>query len=186
MQANALQPSATTVFFSDFEADNGGFTAGGTNSSWTWGVPTSGPSAAYSGSKLWATNLAGNYNNSENSYIVSPTIDLSAYFGNNVVVAWWQWINTENAFDTVFVDVTNDGGTTWYQLYYFSGSATGWAQESFTLDPIFITAGFAIRFRMESDPDTVYEGFYVDDVAVNVEQVSTPILFWLPLISKNP
>ena len=83
------------IWYETFEGDNGGFTSGGTASSWAWGVPTSGPGAAHSGTNLWATNLAGDYNNSESSYIISPAIDLSAYAGQTPILKWWQWVETE-------------------------------------------------------------------------------------------
>jgi len=68
-------PLPTVLYSSDFESDDGGFVVSGTNPSWEVGKPTSGPGAAHSGLVVWATNLAGNYNSSEDSYITSPLID---------------------------------------------------------------------------------------------------------------
>ena len=47
-----------------FDASDGGWTGSGT-ASWAWGKPTSGPGAAHSGTRVWATNLAGDYGNDE-------------------------------------------------------------------------------------------------------------------------
>jgi bacillopeptidase F len=186
-QAHALQPLATSVYFSDFEANNGGFTVdpASANSSWTWGVPTLvGPSAAHSGTKLWATNLSGNYNDNENSSIDSPVIDLSGYEDGIVIVDWWQWINTEAGFDNVYVDASYDAGSNWTNIYSFSGDATTWTEQSVTLPSTFATDSLQIRFRMVSDSSNNFEGFYVDDVGISAEVQVNPVL-WLPFISST-
>src|SRR5690606_10097519 len=66
-------------YFEDFEADAGGWVAGGTNASWAHGTPSySFIPAAGEGSAAWVTNLTGPYNNDELSYLGSPCFDLSA------------------------------------------------------------------------------------------------------------
>ena len=66
----------TYAYRETFDASDGGWTGSGTVS-WAWGKPTSGPGAAHSGSRVWATNLAGNYGDNENGDLISPVIDLS-------------------------------------------------------------------------------------------------------------
>jgi subtilisin family serine protease len=70
-EVSALAMGGVTLFSTDFENDDGGFTAAATKGTnpWQWGVPTSGPMAASSGAKLWATNLSGTYANNTDAYI---------------------------------------------------------------------------------------------------------------------
>ncbi|MEW6758306.1 MAG: carboxypeptidase regulatory-like domain-containing protein, partial [Acidobacteriota bacterium] len=155
------------VWMEDFEADNGAFTVSGT-STWAWGAPTSGPGEAHSGANAWATNLSGNYNNSEDGYITSPAIDLSAYAGQVPVVEWWQYLNSESGYDYGSMEVTNNGST-WTRVYgEFSGAVdTSWAKHTVVLDATYATAAFQIRFRFRSDSSVTYAGWYIDDVSLS-------------------
>ncbi|MBN1754634.1 hypothetical protein JW877_00335 [bacterium] len=65
-----------TIFFSDFEDDSGGFYSYGPKNDWEWGVPTTGPGNAYSGTKCWATQLNSNYRDSSRSHLALE-LDLS-------------------------------------------------------------------------------------------------------------
>ena len=84
------------MYSESFDAGTAGYAGGGTNTSWAWGTPTTGPGGAHSGAGVWATNLAGNYNNGEDSAVTSPAIDMGAYAGQWPVVSWWQWLQTAN------------------------------------------------------------------------------------------
>ena len=150
-----------------FDASNGTYTASGTTS-WIWGTPTSGPGAAHSGTHVWATNLAGNYNNSENGYITSPIIDLSANAGQSSTLSWWQWLKTESNYDYASVEVSKDGGATWTVVYGpVSGTVdSAWTKHSVTLSSLYSVNTFRVRFHFTSDGSVVYAGWYIDDVSV--------------------
>ncbi len=164
------------VFSADFEAGDGGFTVGGSNPSWEWGQPTSGPGGAHSGQNAWATNLAGNYNDGENSYIISPEIDLSAFAteggggggGGSIIVSWWQWLQTEQCCDFGSVEVSNDGGGTWTPVFGpIDGQVNNqWTKYTVYLDSTYAVSNFMLRFVLTSDGSVVAAGFYVDDVGV--------------------
>ena len=156
------------VYFEDFEADDGGYTVEG-YSSWEWGVPTSGPRRAHSGSHVWATNLSGTYFENEDGYLVSPDMDLSAYAGQAVIVSWWQWLQTEDyGYDWASVEVTNDGGTSWTMVYgpVYGPVDTTWTKHALALDPIYAVSNFRVRFHLYSDYSINFPGFYVDGVGV--------------------
>ena len=158
------------VMTADFESTNGGFAASGTSSSWAWGVPTGGPGSAHSGSKVWATSLAGNYNGDENSTLTSPTIDLSAYAGQTPSISWWQWLITEDAWDKATVEVSRNGGSTWTTVF---GPASGfvdtlWARHTIELDSTYAVSTFKFRFHLVTDFLFEYPGWYIDDVVVGV------------------
>ena len=175
-------PPATTVFSTNFDADNGGFVASGTNSSWAWGAPTSGPGAPYSAPNVWATNLAGNYNNSEESYITSPVIDLSAHVGLAPTVSFVHWYSSEsNSWDYGSVEASMDGGATWNVIWQkFGTSVDPWTPKSLQLDPAYAVSNFQFRFHFHSDGSVNnYAGWYIDDVAVTVAE---PVVVAAPCV----
>ncbi len=178
-------PPATQVFSTNFDADNGGFVASGTNSTWAWGAPTSGPNTPYSPPNVWATNLAGYYNNSEESYITSPVIDLSAYAGNAPSISFAHWYSSEsNTYDYGSVEASKDGGTTWVPiLQKFGTSVSPWAIRTLPLDPSYAVSNFKLRFHFHSDSSVnSYYGWYIDDVRV---LVSAPYTISVPCVAIN-
>ncbi|MDF1520338.1 MAG: Ig-like domain-containing protein [Brevefilum sp.] len=164
-------PAPTEVFATDFDTDDGGFTVSGVNATWEWGVPTTGPEAAYSGPYVWATNLAGNYNNSEASYLTSPVIDLSSYSGLAPTLSFVHWMDSEsNTWDWGAVEVTKDGGATWDNAWEKFGDVMTWTPKSLQLDSSYAVSDFQFRFFMRSDSSVNYPGWYIDDVAVTVSE----------------
>jgi N-acetylneuraminic acid mutarotase len=156
------------AYFESFENGDGSYLSDGLNNSWQFGTPTSGPGTAHSGSNAWATNLSGNYNDNEQSTLTSPDIDMSAYVGRNVIVSWWQWLQTEPGLDYMYVNVSNDGGNSWFSYYYYNSGDTGtdWRKEFITLDPSFAVNNFRIQFAFTSDSSITFPGLYVDDIGV--------------------
>ena len=128
----APNPSCATgaiVYGSDFEGNDGGFTAGawhtGGNDTWAYGTATSGPGSCHGGSgKCWATNLSGNYQTCEDSYI-EKAVDLGACTGttDTVYLVYWHWFEFETETDSWGTVTNYDGytiawtsdGTTWSQ-----------------------------------------------------------------------
>jgi bacillopeptidase F len=72
----SVLPGITVGYEQDFESDPSGWTSYGDANSWEWGVPTSGPGSAVSGDKVYATTLAGTYQNRANMSLQMPPIDL--------------------------------------------------------------------------------------------------------------
>ncbi len=166
-------PAPTQVYFQNFDSNNGGFVVSGQNSSWAWGAPSAspGPGAAYSSPNVWATNLSGYYNNSENSFITSPAIDLSSHAGKSPILSFMHWYNSEsNTWDYPSVEASKDGGATWAVLgSKFGTSITPWTAKSFVLDPSYAVNNFMFRFHFTSDSSVnSYAGWYIDDVKVSV------------------
>ncbi|MCI0518989.1 MAG: carboxypeptidase regulatory-like domain-containing protein [Chloroflexi bacterium] len=167
-QCTAPGYAADMAYFETFEAGDGGYTVDGVNASWAWGEPTSGPGAAHSGANAWATNLAGNYNDNEYGDLTSPPIDLSAFTGQELILSWWQWLQTESGYDYARVEVSNDGGASWTTYW---GPVSGnidlaWARQSILLNASYAVSGFRVRFHLDTDGSVTYPGFYVDDVGV--------------------
>lgn len=174
--ASAPVPAPTQVYFENFDTTDGGFVVSGTAPSWAWGAPsaTPGPGAAYSAPNVWATNLTGSYNASEQSYITSPVIDLSAYAGLAPTLSFWHWMDSEsNTWDWGSVQVSKDGGASWQIVFEKFGDILTWSPKSFALDPSYTVANFQFRFFMRSDSSGQYPGWYIDDVGVSVSEAYT-------------
>ncbi|MCX6258937.1 MAG: GEVED domain-containing protein [Bacteroidia bacterium] len=181
----------------DFEAGTGGFTPSPATGGWEWGVPTSGPMAAYSGTKLWATNLSGNYSDNIFWKLTSPGY---VAFQDNPVLSFWQWFDIEEYRDGGNVKINVDS-TGWNLIYPFSGynslaswnnsfitdepgwgyQSSGWQLVSFVL-PVLNGQTFQIRWDLATDDQINRPGWYIDDVSgkgfarpLNVSISSAPV-----------
>ncbi|MGB4595257.1 MAG: Ig-like domain-containing protein [Anaerolineaceae bacterium] len=173
-------PPPTTVFTSDFESDNAGFTVSIKDDTiteapptWAWGAPsaTPGPGAAHSGTNLWATNLTGSYSALERSLLTSPIIDLSANAGLAPTISFWHWMDSESInYDWGAVEVSKDGGTTWTTAWEKFGDVLTWTKKSLTLDSSYAVSNFQFRFYLRTDSSGQYPGWYIDDVSVSVTE----------------
>src|SRR5215212_8361506 len=105
---------ATFPYTEDFEADNGGWTSGGTLNDWAWGSPSKAViTQAASGSNCWITGgLNGSfYNLGERSYVQSPCFDFTnlkrPYISFNI---FWE---SEKTYDGTNFQYSLDGGANW-------------------------------------------------------------------------
>ena len=162
----------TEAFFDDFETDGPGWTHGGLNDSWAVGAPSDhtgtggAPSAAFSGTKCYATNLAGDYNNDEDSWLLSPVIDLTGKVEANLT--FQEFVNTEDAaFDWVVLELWDADAATLVStlLPERGGTIGGWTQQSLSLADG-IGKNIQLKFVFQSDSDIAFPGWYVDDVRV--------------------
>ena len=130
--ANAYAQVITTFPYNeDFESTDGGWTAGGTLSSWAWGAPNGRTTAvlgatgitggANSTTNAWVTNLGaggstgGPYNEGEISYLESPVFDFSA-FASDPTISLEVWYECVASRDGAILVVSTNGGTTWAQV----------------------------------------------------------------------
>ena len=106
----------------DFEATPGGMSGNGT---WEWGVPTSGPGAAASGTKVWATSLGGDYPVPSSSGLWSGSYQLPAE--GPLQVAYSSWFHG-GCCDWGELEVSYDGGWSWQWIDgpYGDFSWLGW------------------------------------------------------------
>lgn len=113
----------------DFESDNGFFATGGTASSWEYGNPDESLTGlvintAASGDNCWVTNLEGNTNTNEVSYLETPCFDLSSLFLPTLNInAWVQFSLYGNSAN---IQASTDGGTTWGVNVYTFAATTSW------------------------------------------------------------
>ena len=168
-------------YWNDFENNDGGFISNNP-AGWQWGIPSNGPSNAYSGDKLWGTVLANNYPNGANFTVDSPEYYLIASF--NPILFFWHWYEIESSYDGGNVKVSSDGGISWSVIEPINGY-TGTANSANPLsgEPIFCGyQGFweyvefdlssytgqnlIFRWHFGSDSSVQYPGWFIDDVGI--------------------
>ncbi|MBL4706933.1 MAG: immune inhibitor A, partial [Flavobacteriales bacterium] len=170
-------------YIEDFEAGAGDWSASGTSSTWAHGVPAGSviTSSAGCGTQAWVTNLTGNYNNSENSQVVSPTFDFSG-LATDPIIRFDHIYETEGCCDEGWVEVSTDGGASWNKLgtstsgisnwyndggnNWWDGSSSGWRVAAHTLTGLAGQANVKIRFNISTDGSVSREGFAVDNIIV--------------------
>lgn len=115
-------------YYEDYESGNGGWTSGGTNSTWALGTPAGTViSSASSGTNAWMTNLAGSYNSDEESFVLGPCFD----FTNltlpliKIDVNW----NSEFSWDGAQVQASTNAGATWQPVGAF-GDPNNWYNDN--------------------------------------------------------
>ena len=164
-------------YLEGFENNDGYWFSGGQNNSWQWGKPSKKIiHKAANGSNAWVTNLTGNYNDNENSYLYSPCFDLTGL--THPVLSFSHIFQTEDACDCDFhwVEYSLDdsvwtalGNATTGVNWYDDATKKAWQKS----DPMWHVSSYdipvisnKIRFRivMFSDPGTNYEGIGIDDV----------------------
>ncbi len=170
---------STFPYLEGFESGAAYWRTGGINSSWQWGMPSGTLiNKAANGSSCWKTNLTGNYNSSELSYLISPCFDLTGL--SQPTLSFSHIFQTEDdcACDYHYVEYSTDG-VTWNKLGA-AGSGTNWYDDPSTQswqlsDTIWHVSSIPIpvkapkvsfRFVMKSDEAVTYAGVGIDDIHV--------------------
>ena len=165
----------------DFSTGDGGWTAGGTSSSWAYGAPSSDIiDSARSGSMVWVTNPAGDYNSNEESQVESPTFDLSTAT-DDPLLEMWIWFETEPNFDEFWLEVSTDDGGTWTKVVddgtainwyndldneWWEDTNGGWMKVSAILTGTAGSAMTKLRIRCSTDSSGERDGLAFDDIVV--------------------
>jgi len=163
----------TTIFFDDFESGGLGWTHGGTKDEWELGTPAYGPEYPHSGTNCWATDLDDTYENSADNWLMSPPIDLTNQACAYLSFWVWNWVQDTYGvvYDPLWLSITTDG-TTFNPLCSEMGGVNddpeipdvgGWSRVVLDLTR-YVGNTVQIRFRFQSNANTVYPGSYIDDV----------------------
>ncbi|MEI6408658.1 MAG: gliding motility-associated C-terminal domain-containing protein [Bacteroidota bacterium] len=101
-------------YFENFEAGQGGWTAGGVGSDWAWGTPAKmAINSAASGTKCWVTGgLTGSfYTFGQRSFVESPCFNFTLMNHPYIKIKiWWE---SEQRFDGSNLQYSLDAGATW-------------------------------------------------------------------------
>jgi hypothetical protein len=168
-------------YVENFESNNGYWYTEGLATSWEYGTPAGKIiNRANSGSKAWVTDLDGNYNSLEFSYLYSPCFDVSSL--KQPVFKFANAMDIENCgnvlCDAAYVEYsTND--TVWTKLglagdgfnWYNDTTFDVWTlEERYWQNSVITTpqrmSSVRFRFVFMSDPAVNREGFAVDDVEI--------------------
>lgn len=186
-----------TVFSTDFEADDGGFTHAGVNDEWERGLPVFAPvTGCNSGSNCWKTDL-------DNTYNVTSTQDLTRTIGlSNVAgpvrLTWAQKYQMETAsFDHAVVSVqpingSNPARTLWEFLDatmsnsvgnppVIINESSGWSWMSRDISE-YAGQSVELKFHLDSDTTVNYAGLAIDDVSITACSITYYI--YLPVILR--
>ncbi|MEM1000468.1 MAG: PKD domain-containing protein [Bacteroidota bacterium] len=183
-------------YVEDFENGPGGWLPENPerNVNWEFGTPAGLVlTGAASGDSAWATQLAGNYPNSDTATLGGPCFDLGALL--RPMIRLNVNYELEAGRDGVVLQVSTDGGLVWENLGEvnsglnwfddfgirgepgneifnpdaegWTGASGGWRQARHKLDR-YRTAGDSLRFRIAfgSNGTNVREGFAVDDLRI--------------------
>ncbi|MCB0558945.1 MAG: T9SS type A sorting domain-containing protein [Lewinellaceae bacterium] len=176
-------------YFEGFEEWSGGWTVesdGFGAPSWAYGEPAGTLiNNAANGSGAWVTNLGGNYNNSEISYLVSPCLDFSS-LSEDPRIAFSIILNTENNFDEAWLEVSTNNGETWSKVgtagtglnwyndagnnwWENDGGVPGWHYAQNILEGTADSANVRVRFVFSSDGSVAREGVGLDNILISLQ-----------------
>ena len=177
-------PLVTTFpYLENFEGGDGGWYVLGSNASWQYGTPASARiNKAASGTKAWKTNLTGNHNDGEYSFLYSPcfqvggmtapTLSFSLAMqledcGATMCDAAWVEYSTDNVTWQRLID-TAAVGANWYTRnapsYWSTPNYSRWHVATMGLPRGVGT--IRLRIVMWSDEAVNMEGVAIDDIHV--------------------
>lgn len=150
---------------------------------WQWGIPTEdgGPADAYSGEKVWGTNLSGEYSSgSQYALYTQPyALDLS----DEPFMEFYTWYQTSQGWDGGNVQITTDGGSSWEVVVPdsgypdnsvsglggdpgFTGDSGGWMYQRIDLSD-YVDQEIQFKFYFGSTMFSGYNGWFIDDISLD-------------------
>lgn len=188
-------PTYKLPYSYDFEDNENDFwESNGTNSSWEWGLSTTAGltiTPENTEDNYWVTNLDGNFNNDENSFVSSPCFDFQDM--DFPVIELRIFSDGNTAEDGAHVQYSVDGGVSWNHvdtLFYGASynwdwynnldtiegiNAPGWDESNSgwynvrTFLPSEITNKKDVKFRIHfgsNSTGNAKEGFAFDDIYI--------------------
>jgi len=157
-----IRPGITVGDVNDFESNVDGWSSTGQNDVWQWGVPTSGPNNAFSGEKVYGTNLQGTYPNSANMTLIMPPVDVPE---GSTYLQFKQWYELERNWDYGHVFVSYDR-VNWTQKMRITDNSNGWVDGQVDLSE-YAGERIYIAFNVTTDGSVQRQGWYIDDVKLS-------------------
>ncbi len=144
IQGNGLLgPPEYTIYYENFDNNNGGWTMTNTGSGSTFAYGTNATEVGEG--NYWYTNNYNNYANNTSTYATSPVIDLTGFYNLEFKI---DILYNTDANDGALIEYTTDGttwttlgamgsGTHWYDSASVNalGSVNGWSGYNPTSDP---------------------------------------------------
>lgn len=185
-------PPSQTLFSTDFEANDGGFTHNGTLDEWEYGTPatvattTTNPVASFlncfSGTKCWKTDLDNTYDSSSSMNLESPPIAIPSG-STGVRLSWAMRYQMESAsFDHAWIEVFESGNPAnikrigeWTGATMTNtvgspavniGQSGGWGIYKSGDLSSFAGTSVIVRYHVDGDSTINFGGMAIDDVKV--------------------
>jgi len=177
-------PDGTSIFSTDFESDNGGFIPTGY---WGWGTPNW--DSCNSGTKCWGARLDTTYTNYEDDVLLKGTI---GPLTPSSKLSFAHRMSSEAWWDGGYVEVSDDGGSTWTKMSpsegfgynnadcssYVGGGPCftgGYSWTNSTIDlSSYAGETIDVRFRFRTDFSVTSNGWLIDDVSVGDSAGTNP------------
>lgn len=157
-------PVSSDIFFDDMESGDGNWIQGGVGDYWQISTES-----YHSTNHAWSDSVGRNYYNNTDSYLaVNHDIDLSGTRGQDIRIGFSAEIELETSWDFMFLEVSNDSGSTWKVLASFSENSPGWDTYAFYIPERYRTSQFRFRFRLLTDYVYGYDGVHIDDVGIGL------------------
>jgi len=97
--------------------------------------------------------------------LISPAIDLSS---GDAIISAYLWFYGRDGNDPFNIDISNNNGTTWINVYSSTTSLGGWTYYSFKVaDYVTPTAQIKVRFCAQDNPNDSITEAGVDDFMVS-------------------
>jgi subtilisin family serine protease len=171
-------PGREAVWEDDFEDnDIGDWTTGGTNDTWD-----TTDEEAFAGTYSLTDSPGASYQNNTASWAYSPRIDLSNHTAAKLEFKLIGF--TEPGWDGLIVEASTTATPgSWTQLSFkikgdnsflssISGFIFSWIGITSDLEAYDGISSVYIRFNFVSDIDTIYDGYYIDDVKITAASSS--------------
>ncbi|HEY3309515.1 MAG TPA: malectin domain-containing carbohydrate-binding protein [Desulfuromonadaceae bacterium] len=180
--------AVTTSYQQSFESDSGGYTADGAKL-WAWGAPLNpgAPLKTNPSSKCWGTTQKGTVVGTLEANLYSPTITVPTLGTGQIArVSFNAYIdvNYEQYGEGDFY-ISTDGKQTWQLLgrFYEKMTESGWQRYAFNISE---HSGKSINLRFRAYIQNFDPGFYIDDVALIIEDPPSPAKIFTLEASEDP
>ncbi|MEI7595562.1 MAG: T9SS type A sorting domain-containing protein [Bacteroidota bacterium] len=163
MEINNLPVISAFPYNENFNVPTSNWFTYGIKSSWEYGQSTLGNNT----SNIWATNLTGNYNGGELSYLQGPCFDVSTMTNPYFNFKYWVEFGEGAASGGVDVEASTDG-ITWNPLNIlpYNLVSTSWMTSSLSLNSVKTATKLQIRFVLISSVLGTQDGIFIDDVSI--------------------
>jgi subtilisin family serine protease len=157
-------PVYHTWFIDDMEQGMINWVSGGTSE---WGITGN----TYHSPVLSLTDSPdGNYGNNEHSYLIlSWPFDLSNAYHARLIL--WHRYDFEPSYDFGYIEISTDStdNSNWMTVATYTGLMNTWTPDTVDISNLAGEEHVYIRFLLESDESYSRDGWYIDDVEIQLD-----------------
>jgi len=150
-------PADYVILFEDHMEDG----EGAWTTDWPWALTAA---QSHSPTHAWTDSPGGNYANNRNVSLTTGPMDLVAF--SRPMLQFQTCYDLETDYDYGYVEISTDGGATWYSVSTYTGRMAHWTGEMVDLGMIGGTETLRVRFHLDTDAGVTADGWYIDDVAI--------------------